>query len=84
VIALAFAFTAKMAVVACIRSKRQNVTRRTADGRQGVIGISVMLDPKRSQWQDFVTGIAVIGSAMLGAVVLYLTTGLLLSVHLTS
>jgi hypothetical protein len=43
-----------------------------------------MLDPKRSQWQDFVTGIAVIGSAMLGAVVLYLTTGLLLSVHLTS
>ena len=43
-----------------------------------------MLEPERNQWQDFVTGIAVIGSAMLGAVVLYLATGLLLSVHLTS
>jgi hypothetical protein len=43
-----------------------------------------MLEPQRSQWQDFVTGIAVIGSAVLGAAVLYLATGLLLSVHLTS
>jgi hypothetical protein len=43
-----------------------------------------MLEPKRSQFWDFVAGIAVIGSAMLGAAVLYLATGLLLSVHLTS
>jgi hypothetical protein len=43
-----------------------------------------MLEPKRSQWQDFLVGIAVIGSAMLGAVVLYLATGLLLSVHLAA
>jgi hypothetical protein len=34
-----------------------------------------MLEPKRSQWWD---------SAMLGAAILYLTTGLLLSVHLSS
>ena len=43
-----------------------------------------MLEPKRSQWRDFLTGIAVIGSAVLGAVVLYLATGLLLSVHLAA
>jgi len=43
-----------------------------------------MLEPKRSQWWDFLGGVAVIGSATLGAVVLYLVTGLLLSVHLTS
>jgi hypothetical protein len=43
-----------------------------------------MLEPKLSEWGDIVTGIAVIGSAALGAVLLYLTTGLLLSVHLTS
>jgi hypothetical protein len=29
-----------------------------------------MLGPKRSRWRDFLTGIAMIGSAMLGAVVL--------------
>jgi len=43
-----------------------------------------MLEPKRSQWWDFLEGMAVIGSAMLGAVVLYLATGLLLAVHLSS
>jgi hypothetical protein len=43
-----------------------------------------MLEPKRSQWRDFLTGVAVIGSAMLGAIVLYLATGLLLSVHLAA
>ena len=35
-------------------------------------------------WTRPRAGIAVIGSAMLGAVVLYLTTGLLLSAHLAS
>ena len=43
-----------------------------------------MLEPRRSQWWDFLEGVAVIGSAMLGAVALYLVTGLLLSVHLVS
>lgn len=43
-----------------------------------------MLEPKRSQWWDLLEGMAVIGSAMLGAVVLYLATGLLLSVHVAS
>jgi threonine/homoserine/homoserine lactone efflux protein len=43
-----------------------------------------MLEPKQSLWRDFLAGIAVVCSAMLGAVVLYLATGLLLSVHLTS
>jgi hypothetical protein len=42
-----------------------------------------MLEPKRSEWVDFLTGIAVIGSALLGAFVLYLATGLL-SVHLAA
>jgi hypothetical protein len=43
-----------------------------------------MLEPKRSQWWDFLEGMAVIGSAMFGAIILYLATGLLLSVHLAS
>jgi len=44
-----------------------------------------MLEPtKRSQWRDFLAGVAVIGSAMFGAVILYLVTGLLLSVHFTT
>jgi hypothetical protein len=44
-----------------------------------------MLEPKkRSEWWDFIEGAAVVGSAMLGAVVLYLVTGLLLSVHLAA
>jgi hypothetical protein len=43
-----------------------------------------MLEPKRSQWWDFLEGMAVIESAMLGAVVVYLPTGLLLPVHLAS
>jgi hypothetical protein len=51
---------------------------------KAVVGVLVMLEPKRSQLWDFLTGIAVISGAMLGAVVLYLATGLLLSVHLTS
>jgi hypothetical protein len=34
--------------------------------------------------RDLLDGAAVIGSAMLGVVVLYLITGLLLSVHLAS
>ena len=49
-----------------------------------IVGVLVMLEPKRSQWWDFLEGMAVIGSAMLGAVVLYLATGLLLAVHLSS
>ena len=44
-----------------------------------------MLEPtKRSQWGDFLGGVAVVGCAMLGAVVLYLVTGLLLSLHLAA
>ena len=43
-----------------------------------------MLEPRRTQWWDFLEGLAVIGSAMLGAVALYLVIGLLLSAHLTS
>jgi hypothetical protein len=44
-----------------------------------------MLEPtKRSEWWDLLEGVAVVGSAMLGAVILYLATGLLLSVHLVS
>jgi hypothetical protein len=31
--------------------------------RQGVLGVLVMLEPKRSQFWDFLAGIAVIGSA---------------------
>jgi hypothetical protein len=40
--------------------------RRHADRRQGVVGVLNMLEPKRSEWRDFLTGIAVIGSAVLG------------------
>jgi hypothetical protein len=43
-----------------------------------------LLEPKRSQLWDFLAGIAVIASAMLGAVVLYPATGLLLSSHVVS
>jgi hypothetical protein len=46
------------------------------------VGVSIVLEPKRSQWRDFLGGVAVIGSAILGAVILHLATGLLLSVHL--
>jgi len=35
-------------------------------------------------WRDVLGSAAVIGSAMLGATILYLVTGLLLSVHLGS
>jgi len=50
-----------------------------------MVGVLVMPEPtKRSQWRDFLGGVAVIGSTMFGAVILYLTTGLLLSVHLAS
>jgi hypothetical protein len=50
-----------------------------------MVGVLVMPAPtKRSQWRDFLAGVAVIGSAVLAVVALYLVTGLLLSVHLVS
>jgi hypothetical protein len=57
--------------------------RLLTDAKQ-VVGVLVMLERKRSEWRDFLTGIAVICSAIVGAVVLYLATGLLLSVHLAA
>jgi hypothetical protein len=46
-----------------------------------VTGVSVMPDAKHSHWWDFLEGMAVIGSAIFGAGVLYIATGLL-SIHL--
>jgi hypothetical protein len=40
-----------------------------------------MRNAKHSQWWDFLEGMAVIGSAIFGAGVLYIATGLL-SIHL--
>lgn len=60
---------------------RRNVPTARESPLIAATGVSVMRDAKHSQWWDFLEGIAVIGSAMLGAVVLYLATGLL-SIHL--
>ena len=60
---------------------RRNVPTARESPLIAATGVSVMRDAKHSQWWDFLEGMAVIGSAMLGAVVLYLATGLL-SIHL--
>jgi len=46
----------------------------------------VLGEPKErtSLWRDLLGGVAVIGSALFGVLVLYLVTGLLLAVHFTS